>query len=191
MKHIFACIGVTVIGFLTAVAVLHPDNSKYPILIAGISTGIGFLGLFYNSIVIRPLPRRLRIIPYTLLVIALTVGITIFIPYLIDVFHSIFPGQRSVAAKPVVTRCALSNGEMISIPSFPKGIGITHAKGGDYGISNGSVIFDTNRADVSLKRQAAEQMKKGNTSAATSLWAAAINADSTDAEAHVYEEDLR
>ncbi|WP_277988993.1 protein kinase domain-containing protein [Ktedonosporobacter rubrisoli] len=69
------------------------------------------------------------------------------------------------------------------------GIGVTKV-GNDYiGISDGSFSFDTNRADGSLKLQAAQSFKKGDISSAVSLWHQAVAEDSNDAEALIYLEN--
>ena len=61
------------------------------------------------------------------------------------------------------------------------------------GISDGSFVFDTTRADSNLKRQAASILQKnaGDMSSATSYLNQAIGEDSSDAEAHIYLEDLQ
>jgi ABC-type branched-subunit amino acid transport system substrate-binding protein len=71
------------------------------------------------------------------------------------------------------------------------GIGVTTINKEAIGISDGTVAFDTNRADGSYKQQAAENLKAGNLGTAQSLWRAALSKDSRDAEAAIYLENSR
>src|SRR5262249_25160077 len=61
------------------------------------------------------------------------------------------------------------------------------------GISDGSYAFDTGpeRADASLKIQAAAKFAQGDSVAATSLWNQAPGIDSSDAEPLIYLDDKR
>ncbi|WP_084659138.1 protein kinase domain-containing protein [Thermogemmatispora onikobensis] len=61
------------------------------------------------------------------------------------------------------------------------------------GLSDGSIIFDTTRAsgDASLKQQAAESFKAHDYASAQSYLAQAIADDTNDAEALIYQENLR
>nr|BBH93771.1 hypothetical protein KTA_19700 [Thermogemmatispora argillosa] len=61
------------------------------------------------------------------------------------------------------------------------------------GLSDGSIIFDTTRSsgDASLKQQAAKSFKADDYAAAQSYLAQAIATDSNDAEALIYQENLR
>ncbi|MBX5450853.1 MAG: ABC transporter substrate-binding protein, partial [Thermogemmatispora sp.] len=61
------------------------------------------------------------------------------------------------------------------------------------GLSDGSIIFDTTRAsgDADLKQQAAKSFKADDYAAAQSYLAQAIAIDSNDAEALIYQENLR
>jgi eukaryotic-like serine/threonine-protein kinase len=59
------------------------------------------------------------------------------------------------------------------------------------GISDGSTAFDIHRQDGSLKQQAADKLKQGDTGAALSLYSQAIATESNDGEALIYQEDLR
>lgn len=59
------------------------------------------------------------------------------------------------------------------------------------GLSDGSIIFDTQRPDGKLKEQAAAQFRAGNLSAAEQLFQQAVNLDPSDAEAHIYLADTR
>ena len=60
------------------------------------------------------------------------------------------------------------------------------------GISDGRFVFDTyaGRSDVSLKEQAARALQHGDLASSSALYAQAVNADPTDGEALIYEEDL-
>jgi serine/threonine protein kinase/ABC-type branched-subunit amino acid transport system substrate-binding protein len=72
------------------------------------------------------------------------------------------------------------------------GIGVSRAPDGEYiGISDGTYAFDTNRADGNLKRQATDKLKGGDSGSAQTLLASAVAADTNDAEALIYLEDLR
>jgi ABC-type branched-subunit amino acid transport system substrate-binding protein len=59
------------------------------------------------------------------------------------------------------------------------------------GISDGSTIFDANRPDGSLKQQAADKLKGGDTGGALSLFNEAVATESNDGEALIYGENLR
>ncbi len=69
------------------------------------------------------------------------------------------------------------------------GIGVTRVGNENIGISDGSYTFDTDRNDGSLKVQAANSFKQGNTSSAVALWNQAVAEDTNDAEALIYLED--
>lgn len=77
--------------------------------------------------------------------------------------------------------------------SSPAGIGVTEIGNEPIGISDGSFAFDTMLADGSLKSQAAQIFKQNsrNVSQVTSLLNQAIAKSSNDAEALIYQEDLR
>ncbi len=59
------------------------------------------------------------------------------------------------------------------------------------GISDGSTAFDLKRKDGTLKQQAADKLKQGDTGAALSLYSQAIATESNDGEALIYQENLR
>jgi ABC-type branched-subunit amino acid transport system substrate-binding protein len=61
------------------------------------------------------------------------------------------------------------------------------------GLSDGTYAFDTgtDRADASLKTQAAAKFAQGDKVGATSLWNQAVRIDTNDAEALIYLEDQR
>jgi serine/threonine protein kinase/ABC-type branched-subunit amino acid transport system substrate-binding protein len=73
------------------------------------------------------------------------------------------------------------------------GIGVTEIGKEPIGISDGSFAFDTTLADGSLKSQAAQMYRQnsGNISPVTSLLNQAIAMNSNDAEALIYQEDLK
>jgi eukaryotic-like serine/threonine-protein kinase len=78
------------------------------------------------------------------------------------------------------------------LPSRTNPIHVTKMGNESIGISDGSFVFDSTRADGSLKEQAAQALRNGNnTNAATSYLNQAIGMDSSDAEAHIYLEDIR
>ncbi len=78
-------------------------------------------------------------------------------------------------------------------PSHANPIRITKIGNESIGMSDGSFIFDNTRTDGSLKELAAQALQKNSsdTSTATSYLSQAIAIDSSDAEAHIYLEDLR
>ncbi len=62
------------------------------------------------------------------------------------------------------------------------------------GLSYGKTAFDMSRPNCKscdYKKQAAAKLAQGDAVTASSLWRAAINQDSSDAEAHIYLEDQR
>ncbi len=73
------------------------------------------------------------------------------------------------------------------------GIGVTKRGNESIGISDGTIALDVARTDGTLKQQAASALKQNsnNTSTAISLLNQAITQDSSDAEAHIYLENLR
>jgi ABC-type branched-subunit amino acid transport system substrate-binding protein/tRNA A-37 threonylcarbamoyl transferase component Bud32 len=130
----------------------------------------------------RPAVLRILLIGLLLLIVVGT-GLFLILPHLV--------GHPATSSGEGLTQSATVP------PSVTKGIGAytatdpdTHQK--DYiGISDGSVAFDTNRADGSLKQQAAQHFREGDLSTAESLWAAALALDSNDAEVLIYQEDQR
>jgi ABC-type branched-subunit amino acid transport system substrate-binding protein len=85
-----------------------------------------------------------------------------------------------------------STGGVTPVPT-PATIGVTKVNGENIGISDGSYIFDTSTADAALKEQAAQYLRQSspNISAALSLFGQAVSQQSNDAEALIYQEDLR
>ncbi len=59
------------------------------------------------------------------------------------------------------------------------------------GLSDGRVIFDTNRPDGKLKQAAAIQLRAGNLIQAERLFQQAVTLEPSDAEAHIYLADTR
>lgn len=79
---------------------------------------------------------------------------------------------------------AASLGIVLLNPAKPPGKNI--------GIStDGSRVFDVQRPDGDLKRQAAQAMAKGQVSEATKLWKQALAMESNDAELLIYQENQR
>ena len=85
--------------------------------------------------------------------------------------------------------CAFFRSHTSSAP----GIGVTEIGKEPIGISDGSFVFDTTLADGSLKSQAAQMYRQNsnNISPVTSLLNQAIAVNSNDAEALIYQEDLK
>jgi serine/threonine protein kinase/ABC-type branched-subunit amino acid transport system substrate-binding protein len=76
--------------------------------------------------------------------------------------------------------------------SSSNGIGVTTGRTGEaIGISDGTIAFDTKRADGSDKQQAATSLKAGNIGSAQSALRAALLKESNDAEAAIYLENTR
>jgi eukaryotic-like serine/threonine-protein kinase len=77
-----------------------------------------------------------------------------------------------------------------AITNTPNGIGAIKAPDGEMiGISDGSVAFAVNGPGGTYKLQAAAKFQAGDAISAQSLWQAAVNADSGDAESLIYLED--
>ena len=78
-------------------------------------------------------------------------------------------------------------------PKCQSGICVTNIGNEPIGISDGSYAFDTTLADGSLKSQAAQMYRQNssNINPVTSLLNQAIAMNSNDAEALIYQEDLR
>lgn len=80
----------------------------------------------------------------------------------------------------------------LPVPLLSSGISPFQAHDGEYiGISDGTFAFDTDRLDGTLKRQAADKLKKRDSAGAESLWQQAIRIDTNDAETLIYMEDQR
>ena len=78
-----------------------------------------------------------------------------------------------------------------TLPTFSNGIGVTPVGNQLIGISDGSYALDTNRADGSIKRQAADSFRQGDKGKAVALWNQAVSQDTNDAESLIYLEDQR
>jgi serine/threonine protein kinase/ABC-type branched-subunit amino acid transport system substrate-binding protein len=80
-----------------------------------------------------------------------------------------------------------------TISSTVKAIGVTTVGGETIGISDGTYIFDAAGAGASLKLQAAQDLRQNpnDVSTALSLFSQAAALQSNDAEALIYQEDLR
>ncbi len=77
-------------------------------------------------------------------------------------------------------------------PLRPAAPAVTGEPATPFGLSaDGSKVFDIYRPDASLKLQAAKDVAMGNMQGAKSLWEHALAVDSSDAEALIYEENLR
>jgi serine/threonine protein kinase len=80
-----------------------------------------------------------------------------------------------------------------TVSSVTKAIGVTTVGGETIGVSDGTYVFDTSGADASLKLQAAQNLRQNpnDVSTALSLFSQAAALQSNDAEALIYQEDLR
>ena len=101
------------------------------------------------------------------------------VPPLIQSTNSKYPAKTTAVAQQVAMNAEL-NLEMLSFQK--KGIGV----------SGGRLVFDTypGRTDTALKEQAANALQQGNMSAAVSFFNQAVNADPTDGEAQIYNENI-
>ncbi|WP_149402607.1 protein kinase domain-containing protein [Dictyobacter arantiisoli] len=75
-------------------------------------------------------------------------------------------------------------------------ISVTMINGEPIGLSDGHFVFDTSRRNAQYKKEAVAAMQHNNDSQAATYWTDAVNGkssngDSGDAEAHIYQEDLR
>ncbi|HZR39989.1 MAG TPA: ABC transporter substrate-binding protein, partial [Ktedonobacteraceae bacterium] len=77
-------------------------------------------------------------------------------------------------------------------PTLPASISVMQAPDGELiGISDGSYVFDTTGPAAALKEQAAQMLRRGDTGSAVSLLSEAHTQDTSDAEALIYQENLR
>ena len=85
------------------------------------------------------------------------------------------------------------NGQATAVPTVTSGIGVSKIGNESIGISDGSYVFDTGRADSQYKQQAADSFKRNSNDpgAAIALLDTALQHDSNDAEALIYRENLR
>ena len=119
--------------------------------------------------------------------LAILVGVVILILLVIFITPFLFNRGRSNGS---------STGESVSTPIVtqtaniqPNGIGVQQINNELIGLSDGTVAFDTDRADGNLKVQAAQKLKSGDSSTAQSLLRSALAQDSNDAEALIYLEN--
>ncbi|HZO74667.1 MAG TPA: ABC transporter substrate-binding protein [Ktedonobacteraceae bacterium] len=112
-----------------------------------------------------------------IIVVALLVGATFILPRL-----GAHPNTGPGSPNPTAT-----------LPPFSSsnGIGVTTVGNQIIGVSDGSYTFDTNRADGSLKQQAADSFRNKDVGSAVALWNQAASQDPSDAEALIYLEDQR
>jgi serine/threonine protein kinase/ABC-type branched-subunit amino acid transport system substrate-binding protein len=140
-------------------------------------------GQFQSGPVLRP-KTRLRISPMMrnmilLVVVILLIALVLFaLPHLLQSGGGAYPvggGNTSASAGSLAD----------------KAIGAAQIGNVLVGVSDGSYAFDTNRADGSLKQQAAAKLRSGDTGSAAALLSQAVSMDSNDAEALIYQQDLR
>lgn len=123
-----------------------------------------------------PAPRRRSRVGWIILVLLLLglLGGSFF------AFSHHAPGKPMAAASPTVSGAV-------------KAIGVTTVGNEAIGISDGTSIFDTGGVDASLKLQAAQDLRQNPNDISTplSLFNQAVALQSNDAEALIYQEDLR
>lgn len=76
-------------------------------------------------------------------------------------------------------------------PLPTNGIGAVMLNNEPIGISDGSIVLDTGRANANFKQKAADSYKKGDLSSAMAYWSQAITQDTADAESLIYKENQR
>ena len=107
---------------------------------------------------------------------------------LIVLFSFVIYAIRPFPPKAASVTTALS----MPVSMLPSTIGVAKAPDGELiGISDGTYIFDTGSPDVALKEQAAQKLRQGDTGSAFSLLSEAHSLDTGDAEALIYQENLR
>ncbi len=109
-----------------------------------------------------------------------------------------FPPWKKILTLAAIFLLVLALGSIalftLHLGNTPRGIGVINKPNNErIGISDGTYIFDTgtDRADASLKIQAATKFAQGDKVGATSLWNQAVRIDTNDAEALIYLEDQR
>jgi eukaryotic-like serine/threonine-protein kinase len=109
-----------------------------------------------------------------------------------------FPPKIKILTLAVILLLVLSLGSIaffaLHLGNSTRAIGvITKPNNEQIGISDGTYAFDTgtDRADASLKIQAAAKFAQGDKVGATSLWNQAVRIDTNDAEALIYLENQR
>jgi eukaryotic-like serine/threonine-protein kinase len=76
--------------------------------------------------------------------------------------------------------------------SLPNTVMAVQAPDGELiGLSDGKYVFDTKSPATDLKKQAAQKLQQGDTGTAISLLSAAHNQETSDAEALIYQENIR
>ena len=113
-----------------------------------------------------------------LLIVILIIASAIFLPGLLRSKSTTAGGSGVATAVPTTGTKLPANG-----------IGVIQMNGEPIGISDGTVALDTGLPDASLKQQAATALQQGNLSGATSLWNAAVDNTTNDAEALIYREN--
>lgn len=140
-------------------------------------------GQFQSGSVIRP-KTRLRVSPMMrnmilLVVVVLLIALVLFaLPHLFQGGGAYPIGQGG--------NTSAGTGSLAGKP-----IGVAQVGNVLIGVSDGSYAFDTNRADGSLKQQAAAKFLSGDTAGAAALLNQAVGQDSSDAEALIYQENLK
>lgn len=124
-----------------------------------------------------PPPRRNNTVWIVISVLAIVLLLS---AALLGYFNLAARGNQTVTATPTATPAT-------------NGIGVTKIGNEYIGISDGTFIFDTVSAGAALKQQAAQHLKQNPTdmSTAIALYAEAISKQTNDAEALIYQEDLR
>ncbi|GHO89482.1 protein kinase domain-containing protein [Dictyobacter formicarum] len=118
-----------------------------------------------------------------LIVVLIIIGALIFI--LPNMGHPIPPGG---GAQPINhTGQTSAKGDQTTADP----ISVTNIKGEYIGLSDGKSVFDTGRKNADYKKQAVQAMIQGNTSQANTFWNDALGQDSSDAETHIYQENMR
>ena len=127
---------------------------------------------------VPPRPRVLKKRKALLLLVSLFILLFSFVIYAVRPFT---PKAASVTK-------ALS----MPVSMLPSTIGVAKAPDGQLiGISDGTYIFDTRGPAAALKEQAAQKLRQDDTGSAFSLLSEAHSLDTSDAEALIYQENLR
>lgn len=114
-----------------------------------------------------------------LLVVVLLIGVAIFaVPRL--------GGKPSPVTPTVNVATPIGGGSNSSNP-----ISVTKLGNEVIGVSDGSYTFDTSRVDSKIKQQATDKIRSGDKGSAVALLNEAIGMDNNDAEALIYQEDLK
>jgi serine/threonine protein kinase/ABC-type branched-subunit amino acid transport system substrate-binding protein len=132
-------------------------------------------GPFSRDIPLRPRSRKKR--KAALFLVSLSILLLAFVLYSVrPFFHPVSP----------VIALSLSGSTLLAT------IGVMKAPDGELiGVSDGTYIFDATGPDASLKEKAAQKLRQGDTGSAFSLLSEAHNMDTSDAEALIYQENIR